>query len=140
MIGPLVLLCVLAVSTAFGLWWQRRSGDLRASTRVAADDQWSPLGITLGERATLVQFSSAFCQPCRATRQVLTDVAAVIPGVVYAEVDAEAHLDAVRALGVLKTPTTFVLDAQGHVVRRAAGQPRKADVIAAIGVAVDAGR
>ncbi|MDQ1723919.1 MAG: hypothetical protein QOG52_947, partial [Frankiaceae bacterium] len=73
---------------------------------------------------------------CRATRHVLTDVAGLIPGVVYAEVDAEAHLAAVRTLGVLKTPTTFVLDAQGHVVRRASGQPRKADVIAAVGLAV----
>ena len=138
MTGPLVLLGVLAAATAFGLWWQRRSGVLRSTTRIDAPDPWSPLGITLGERATLVQFSSAFCQPCRATRQVLTDVAALIPGVVYAEVDAEAHLDAVRALGVLKTPTTFILDTDGHVVRRAAGQPRKADVIAAIGLAVDA--
>ncbi|MDQ1683251.1 MAG: hypothetical protein QOC60_1509 [Frankiaceae bacterium] len=136
MTGPLVLLSVLAVSTAFGLWWQRRSGSLRPTTRADAEDPWSPLGITLGPRATLVQFSSAFCQPCRATRHVLTDVAGLIPGVAYAEVDAEAHLDAVRTLGVLKTPTTFVLDAQGHVVRRASGQPRKADVIAAVGLAV----
>jgi hypothetical protein len=65
-------------------------------------------------------------------------VAALVPGVTYTEVDAETHLDVVRALGVLKTPTTFVLDKQGHVVRRASGQPRRADVIAAIGLAVEA--
>ena len=94
------------------------------------------MGVTLGERATLVQFSSAFCQPCRATRRVLIEVADLIPGVGYAEIDAELHLDAVRALGVLKTPTTFVLDRDGQVVRRAAGQPRKADVIAAVGLAM----
>jgi thiol-disulfide isomerase/thioredoxin len=132
-----VLLGVLAASTAAGLWWQRRSGSLRASSRVTAPDPWTPLGVQLGERATLVQFSSAFCQPCRATRRVLTDVAELVPGVRYTEVDAEAHLDAVRELGVLKTPTTFVLDSSGHVVRRAAGQPRKADVIAAIALAID---
>ena len=31
--------------------------------------------VALGERATLVQFSSAFCAPCRTTRVVLADVA-----------------------------------------------------------------
>jgi thiol-disulfide isomerase/thioredoxin len=132
-----VLLGVLGVSTAAGLWWQRRSGSLRTPARVVADDPWTKLGVELGTRATLVQFSSAFCQPCRATRRVLTEVAGLVPGVTYVEIDAETHLDAVRQLGVLRTPTTFVLDKRGNVVRRASGQPRKADVIAAVGLAVD---
>ncbi|WP_307852308.1 thioredoxin family protein [Streptomyces sp. RM99] len=94
------------------------------------------LGADLGARATLVQFSTAFCAPCRATRRVLAEVARMVPGVAHVEVDAEARLELVRSLGVLKTPTVFVLDAAGRVVRRAAGQPRKADVIAALGEAV----
>lgn len=94
------------------------------------------LGARLGERATLVQFSSAFCAPCRATRRVLADVAGMVPGVAHVEIDAEARLDLVRRLEILKTPTVLVLDAGGRVVRRAAGQPRKADVIAALGEAV----
>ncbi|MFE0726475.1 TlpA family protein disulfide reductase [Streptomyces rochei] len=94
------------------------------------------LGADLGARATLVQFSSAFCAPCRATRRVLAEVARMVPGVAHVEVDAEARLELVRSLGVLKTPTVFVLDATGRIVRRAAGQPRKADVIAALGEAV----
>ncbi|GHA00784.1 thiol reductase thioredoxin [Streptomyces echinoruber] len=94
------------------------------------------LGAALGERATLVQFSSAFCAPCRATRRVLAEVAGMVPGVAHVEIDAEAHLDLVRRLDVVKTPTVLVLDAGGRVVRRAAGQPRKADVIAALGEAV----
>ncbi|MEU3252620.1 thioredoxin family protein [Streptomyces sp. NPDC006997] len=94
------------------------------------------LGGPLGERATLVQFSTAFCAPCRATRRVLGEVAALVEGVTHVEVDAEARLDLVRALGVHKTPTVLVLDAGGRIVRRAAGQPRKADVIAALGAAV----
>ncbi|MCQ4206042.1 TlpA family protein disulfide reductase [Streptomyces longispororuber] len=94
------------------------------------------LGEELGERATLVQFSSAFCAPCRATRRVLDEVAAMVPGVSHVEIDAEARLDLVREVGVLKTPTVLVLDARGREVRRAAGQPRKIDVIAALGEAV----
>lgn len=94
------------------------------------------LGVGLGERATLVQFSSAFCAPCRATRRVLGEVAGLVPGVTHVEIDAEAHLGLVRRLDILKTPTVLVLDAEGRVVRRAVGQPRKADVIAALGEAV----
>ncbi len=94
------------------------------------------VGAPLGERATLVQFSTAFCQPCRATRRVLDEVAGMVGGVAHVEVDAESRLDLVRRLDVTGTPTVMVLDASGRVVRRAAGQPRKADVIAAIGAAV----
>jgi thiol-disulfide isomerase/thioredoxin len=93
------------------------------------------LGQALGERATLVQFSSAFCAPCRATRRILADVAGMTPGVAHIEIDAESHLDLVRELNVLRTPTVLVLAADGRVVRRASGQPRKPDVIAAIGAA-----
>ena len=91
------------------------------------------LGEPLGERATLVQFSSAFCQPCRATRVVLGDVASMVPGVAHVEVDAESHLDLVRRLDVTRTPTVLVLDGAGRIRRRATGAPRKADVIAALG-------
>ncbi|MFJ5551010.1 thioredoxin family protein [Streptomyces sp. NPDC093225] len=91
------------------------------------------LGARRGERATLVQFSSAFCQPCRATRRILGEVADLVPGVAHVEIDAEARLELVRALGIAKTPTVLVLDAAGAEVRRAAGMPRKADVIAALG-------
>lgn len=94
------------------------------------------LGAGLGERATLVQFSSAFCAPCRATRRVLGEIAGMVPGVTHVEIDAEDHLDLVRELDILKTPTVLVLDADGRVVRRASGQPRRADVIAALGEAV----
>ncbi len=94
------------------------------------------LGTGLGERATLVQFSTAFCAPCRATRRVLGEVAAMVPGVAHVEIDAEARLELVRVLGIVKTPTVLVLDARGTVVRRAAGLPRKADVIAALGEAI----
>lgn len=94
------------------------------------------LGAELGERATLVQFSSAFCQPCRATRRTLAEVAAMVDGVTHTEIDAESRLGLVRRLRITGTPTVLVLDAEGAIVRRAAGQPRKADVIAALGEAV----
>ncbi|MFJ8766477.1 TlpA family protein disulfide reductase [Streptomyces clavifer] len=94
------------------------------------------LGVQLGERATLVQFSSAFCQPCRATRRTLSEVAGMVDGVAHVEIDAEAHLTLVRRLRISRTPTVLVLDAAGRIVRRAVGQPRTADVVAALGKAM----
>lgn len=91
------------------------------------------LGTPLGTRATLVQFSSAFCAPCRATRRILADVSGLVDGVTHVEIDAESRLDLVRRLDVMRTPTTFVLGPDGRVTHRASGQPRKADVIAALG-------
>lgn len=91
------------------------------------------LGVALGQRATLVQFSSAFCQPCVATRRILGEVAGMVEGVVHVDIDAEAHLELVRRLDIRRTPTVLVLNDAGHIVRRASGAPRKADVIAALG-------
>ncbi|MFI1939777.1 TlpA family protein disulfide reductase [Streptomyces purpureus] len=109
------------------------TGEREGARRLGADELG---GARLGERATLVQFSSAFCQPCRATRRTLAEVASMIDGVGHVEIDAEVHLGLVRDLGIVKTPTVLVLDSAGRIVRRAAGQPRKADVIAALGRAV----
>ncbi|MFG3201228.1 TlpA family protein disulfide reductase [Streptomyces sp. NPDC048192] len=137
MTGVMVCVAVLLVASAAGVLHRRRSGRVRVRGR---DDgkRLGPaeLGGELGERATLVQFSSAFCAPCRATRRVLGEVADMVPGVTHVEIDAEAHLGLVRDLEILKTPTVLVLDADGRIVRRATGQPRKADVIAALGEAV----
>ena len=102
-----------------------RDGDKRVGA--------AELGEGLGERATLVQFSSAFCQPCRATRRILEEVTVLVPGVSHVEIDAEDNLDLVRALDIRRTPTVLFLDSTGVVRKHASGQPRKADVIAALG-------
>ena len=133
----------LALATGTGLLYRTRNGTMRPA-RQAAGDQDGPapagpglttadLGAPLGARATLVQFSTAFCAPCRATRQVLADVAAMTDGIAHVEIDAESHLDLVRRLDVRRTPTVLVLGPDGRIARRASGQPRKADVIAALG-------
>ena len=134
--GVLVVIVVLAAATAFGLYRRRTDGRVRAVTASAQRLTASDLGADLGPRATLVQFSSAFCQPYRATRQVLGEVSDAVDGVSHVEIDAEDNLELVRRLDIMRTPTVLVLDADGRVVRRASGQPRKADVIAALGNAV----
>jgi thiol-disulfide isomerase/thioredoxin len=90
------------------------------------------LGVEPGEGVTLLQFSSAYCAPCRAVSRLSSEVAGEVPGVRHVEVDAEQHLDAVRELGIWRTPTLLVLDRAGRVVKRAAGVPQKPQLIAAV--------
>ena len=150
--GAWVLLIAAVVASAFGLFRAVTDGRFRGTHRVAgavgptsgaaadtsrisespsvlAETAWAG---DLGERATFLQFSSAFCAPCRATRRVLEDVVSTTPGIAHIEVDAEHHLDTVRRLGILRTPTTLVLDAQGVEVTRATGAPTRQQVLAAL--------
>lgn len=128
----------LAVALVLGVAWRWNNGRMRtaagpASPRPGTQVTIAELGEPLGSRATLLQFSSAFCAPCRATRRILGEVAGMTDGVAHVEIDAESHLDLVRLLDVRRTPTVFVLGPDGRIAKRASGQPRKADVIAALG-------
>jgi thiol-disulfide isomerase/thioredoxin len=136
--GVIVVVAVLLAATVFAAVRRRTDGRVRDVAEPEAADALTAdlLGHPLGSRATLVQFSTSFCQPCRATRTILNEVAEMVDGVEHVEIDAESRLDLVRQLDVMRTPTVFVLDAKGAVVKRAVGQPRKADVVAALGVAI----
>ncbi len=144
--GAWVLIIAVVLALGFGAWRAVGDGRFRGTHRVRGTDSsgespepaepgvldGTDIAHTLGERATLLQFSSAFCAPCRATRRVLGEVAEVVPGVAHVEIDAEHHLELVRRLGILRTPTTLVLDAGGREVTRAGGTPRRDEVMATL--------
>lgn len=139
--GTVIAVATLVAATAAGIWWRRSQGRMRDVTRPARNGEavgtpvdralLTALGVTAAP-ATLLQFSSAFCAPCRATRRILADVAGMFDGVHHVEVDAESQLAAVRALDIRRTPTVLVIDAAGRIVTRASGQPTKPHVVAAV--------
>jgi thiol-disulfide isomerase/thioredoxin len=155
--GIIALVAALVAATALGLGLRWRAGRFRTArsgpsplpaTGPALAARPAPpagtdvlteadLGSSLGRQATLVQFSTAFCAPCRPTRQILAQVAGMTDGVTHVEIDAADRLDLVRRLRINTTPTVLVLGPDGAVVKRAAGLPRKADVIAALGTAIE---
>ena len=102
-----------------------------------ATDRLTPaeLGAPLGRRATYVQFSSAFCAPCRAARRTLERVVATAEGVAHVEVDVAERRDLGERFDVTVTPTVLLLDAEGAVVRRASGAPTLAQARAALALA-----
>jgi len=138
MAGVLVLGIALVLAAVFGLYRKWADGRFKASASSSDDAALTAdqLGGELGERATMVEFSSAFCAPCRATRQILDRVTHDVEGVTLIEVDAEKNLELVRTLNIMRTPTVLILDSRGAIAHRAAGQPTYADVVAALGSAI----
>ena len=126
---PIVIVLVLA--SGYGVWHKRTRGKI-----VVKSDKGlitaEMIGAQLGRRVTLLQFSSAFCGPCRATRLLIEDVTADMADVAHIEVDAEANLELVRKLDIRSTPTTLFLDSRGHEVGRAMGAPKRDQVLQAI--------
>ncbi len=134
--GLIALAAAVAAATMLGLALRRRAGRFRSPAAVGGTGPGllteADLGARLGERATLVQFSTEFCAACPATRRMLAQVAETADGVTHVDIDAARRLDLARRLHIASTPTVLVLGPDGAVVARAAGQPRKADVIAAL--------
>jgi thiol-disulfide isomerase/thioredoxin len=124
---------VLVLATAAGLAWRRRDGKMRESSAQRLTE--ADLGQPLGARATLLQFSSAFCAPCRATRQLLADVAGRGDGVTHVEIDVAARMDLTRRFDIRRTPTVFVLGPRGQIAGRASGLPRRSEVVDALALA-----
>jgi thiol-disulfide isomerase/thioredoxin len=136
MSGVAIVIAVLVLAAIVGLVMSRRNGRLR---HAGVDSSTASVFAVLPEarvdgsaQVTAIQFSSAFCQPCRATRAILEEVSHLVDGLAHVEIDAESHLDQVRALDIRRTPTVVFVDAAGIEFARASGQPRKADVIATV--------
>jgi thiol-disulfide isomerase/thioredoxin len=139
--GLVVLAIVLAVSAVAAWWLRTRNGAVRPVTEEGTVPEAGTTSTAvlqeLGARPqdadlTVVQFSTAFCGPCRATRARLQQLQTSRPGLAYLHVDAESHLDAVRALDVRRTPTLFYLDRTGALIGRSSGAPRPDELTALV--------
>ena len=127
------LLVVLVLAIAFGVWYTRSRGEFRRKKTVNGPKlDAAVIGVELGSRVTMVQFSSAFCSPCRATKALLEDMVKTMPDVRYAHIDAESNLELVRKLDIRSTPTTLFLNGDGIEVGRAMGTPKRSQVLAAV--------
>jgi thiol-disulfide isomerase/thioredoxin len=139
------VLGVALLLTALAAWWlHARNGALRPADPAAEASPMDPVFAGLGVRPgeadlTVVQFSTAFCAPCRATKARLEQLQVTRPGLAVVHVDAESHLDEVRALDVRRTPTLFYLDRAGVVIGRSSGAPRPEELTALVDARVGSG-
>jgi thiol-disulfide isomerase/thioredoxin len=132
--GAYVLLAVLALSLAFGIYRKVSDGKLREeivpplqglSEHLHLDHDHPP-------QVTFLQFSSEFCQPCRVTNKLLDEVTNSFPAICHIELDVVEHMDLVKTYGITRTPTTLIIDKSGTVHFRATGVPKKAELTAAV--------
>ena len=144
-----MLVAALALTAAVSWWLRTRSGAVRVPAGADAAPAGGPdvaqealtgpravldrLGVRPGEAdLTVVQFSTAFCAPCRATRARLEQLRTAHPGLSVVHVDAESELAAVRELDVRRTPTLFYLDRGGRLIGRSSGAPRPEELTALV--------
>ena len=146
----IVVLAVALAATAAAAWWQRtRDGAVRprspeeeqvTASSAAESAAFQRLGVRPAEAdLTVVQFSTAFCGPCRSTRARLQHLQTTRTGLAFVHVDAESHLDEVRELDVRRTPTLFYLGRDGQLIGRSSGAPRPDELTALVDSHVGAG-
>jgi thiol-disulfide isomerase/thioredoxin len=123
----IVLSGLVLAATLLGVLHRASQGRARAirDTRVVSID-----GVALGGRATLLQFSTEVCAPCRSTARVLDDLAARTEDVSHVDLDVTHRPDLASRYRVLQTPTTLILDADGVVRTRIGGAVRRDVVVA----------
>ncbi len=126
LINALIGLAVLLAATvALGIFVQWRQGRPRRHilheviepTRLGAD--------TLGDTATLLQFSTELCARCPGVHRTLAAVADAREGVRHLDIDVTHRPDIAKHFHVLQTPTTLVLDRNGVVQTRFGGAPNR---------------
>ncbi|SDH37715.1 TlpA family protein disulfide reductase [Microbacterium pygmaeum] len=119
------LAVLLAVTVGLGVFLQWRQGRPRRHiphevvepTRLGAD--------SLGETATLLQFSTELCARCPGVHRTLAEVADSHEGVRHLDVDLTNRPDIAKHFHILQTPTTLVLDSDGAIQTRFGGIPNR---------------
>ncbi|MFT4028372.1 MAG: thioredoxin family protein [Protaetiibacter sp.] len=126
-LAALALVTVLvALATVLGLVWRAGQGRVR---RASADPAGIE-GVDLAPGATLVQFSSEYCAPCRATARLLDEIAGTREGIAHVELDVAERPELAARFGILQTPTTLVVDGEGRVLARIGGSVRRDTLVA----------
>lgn len=125
--AALILTALLAVTVVGALvlrWWEKRprSG---SPDEVVDPRRLGATAESLGETATLLQFSTEAGDRCPGVHRTLAAIARSSDDVVHLDVDLSGRPDIARHFQVTQTPTTLVLDGRGVVRTRFGGAPSR---------------
>jgi len=123
---------VIALAAVLGLLWRSRRGRGREVAGQAFAIGSLPGLAELAPGATLVQFSTEYCASCPATRRHLDRIARERDGVRHLDIDLTERPELASELRILQTPTVFVLDGAGRLIRRFGGAPRREELAAVL--------
>ncbi len=128
----IVLASLVLAATLLGVLHRATQGRARTiSARWNTDARIVSIeGVALGARATLLQFSTEVCTPCKSTARVLDDLAARTESVTHVDLDVTHRPDLASRYRVMQTPTTLILDSDGAVRARIGGAVRRDIVVA----------
>lgn len=84
--------------------------------------------VKLGEKLTLLQFSSDFCSSCKQTSVLLGNIEKDQEGLLHIDLDIGDRLDLAKTYSILTTPTTLILNSKGSVISRIVGAPKLATI------------
>jgi protein-disulfide isomerase len=129
--GTYIVIAVVLLASLFGFMRIRTDGTVRSH---APGSYVTPeeLGHDMGKKATFVQFSSPFCQPCKATHEMVVNLIDGNNEVTHVDLQVADHLDLVNQLHIMRTPTTVLLDGNGHIEYRVEGAPRAPELAEAL--------
>jgi len=77
-------------------------------------------------------YSSSFCAPCAAAREVLADAERLLPALTVTERNVASHPDSAERDGIRSTPTLIVRGRDGVEVFRAEGAPTRDQLLTAL--------
>jgi thiol-disulfide isomerase/thioredoxin len=126
-----VLIGLVVLSTVLGLLWRSQSGRIQRSSRTgaASGNRISiPDAPAFGSRATLLQFSTQVCTPCKTTHTLLSGLAAELDDgsgtIVHVDIDVTSRPEIANQFTLLQSPTIFILDGNGELQVRIGGAPK----------------
>ena len=117
------LAILLAVTVALGAFVQWRQGRPRRHIPHEVIQPGRLGAESLGETATLLQFSTELCSRCPGVHRTLAAAAEARDGVAHLDIDVTHRPDIAKHFHILQTPTTLVLDGDGIVQTRFGGVP-----------------
>lgn len=105
-----LLILLVVMSVAFGLWQLWRYYQARRLTALAQSGAPAPLAERLAPGPTVLYFTGAHCAQCRLQQTpILTQLTAATPVNLHT-IDAVQEEQVARFYGVMTVPTTVLLD------------------------------
>ena len=136
-----LLVGLVALALAFGVFWRHKTGRAKAVAsglivdlgELNAFKNEKPV-TKFGKRVTFLQFSSETCASCKQTARLFGELEQTADDVLHIEVDITNRLDLAKKYQVLQTPTTLVLDEKGRVTSRIGGAPKQTTIDQQLGL------
>jgi thiol-disulfide isomerase/thioredoxin len=124
----LLLVLILLIALSLGFWLKVSQGSIKsAKPHKNFASEFSKFG-SLGNAATLIQFSTDFCANCPGSKRMMKEIATNTLGVKFIEIDAQNNIGLTKQLNVLSTPTILIVDSQGEELARVSGKPQKKSI------------